>query len=351
MPINAFAVQSASTPFAPFSIERRAPGPKDVVIDILYCGVCHSDLHTARSEWPGTRYPCVPGHEIIGRVSAVGGAVTKVQVGALAGVGCMVDSCRRCFSCDDGLEQYCEHGFVATYNGALDGSGENTYGGYSETIVVDEHFVLNVRHSEAQLAGVAPLLCAGITTWSPLRHWKVGPGKSVGIVGIGGLGHMGVKLAHALGAHVVAFTTSESKRAAAHALGADEVVISTDKDAMAARANSLDFVLDTAAVSHDLDAYTNLLKRDGVLTLVGVPATPHPSPAVAALIFKRRQIAGSLIGGIRETQEMLDFCAEHGIVADIEMIAMQDIEQAYARMLKNDVKYRFVIDMASLKAA
>ncbi|PWB94564.1 NAD(P)-dependent alcohol dehydrogenase [Methylosinus sporium] len=351
MPTKAYAVRSATAPFAPFSIERRAPGPKDVAIDILFCGVCHSDLHTARSEWPGTRYPCVPGHEIVGRVTAVGAEVTSFKAGDLAAVGCMVDSCRRCLSCDDGLEQYCEHGFVATYNGALDGSGENTYGGYSTAIVVDEHFVLAIRHEEAQLAAVAPLLCAGITTWSPLKHWGVGPGKKVGVVGIGGLGHMGVKLAHALGAHVVAFTTSPSKREAALALGADEVVVSKDAEAMAARAGSLDFILDTVAVSHDLDAYVTLLKRDGVLTLVGVPETPHPSPSAGGLIFKRRQIAGSLIGGIKETQEMLDFCAEKGIVADIETIAMQEIETAYARMVKSDVKYRFVIDMASLKAA
>ena len=351
MSVKAFAVQSATAPFAPYSIERRAPGRKDVAIDILFCGVCHSDLHTARSEWPGTRFPCVPGHEIVGRVTQVGAEVTKFEVGDLAAVGCMVDSCRRCFSCDDGLEQYCEHGFTATYNGALDGSGENTYGGYSASIVVDEHFVLAIRHPPEQLAAVAPLLCAGITTWSPLRHWNIGPGAKIGVVGIGGLGHMGVKLAHALGAHVVAFTTSPGKREAALALGADEVVVSTDQEAMAARAGSLDFILDTVAVSHDLDAYSNLLKRDGVLTLVGVPQTPHPSPSAAGLIFRRRQIAGSLIGGIKETQEMLDFCAEQGIVADIETIAMQEIETAYARMVKSDVKYRFVIDMATLKAA
>jgi alcohol dehydrogenase (NADP+) len=350
MQTKAFAVQSADALFGPVTIERRAPGDKDVAIEILYCGVCHSDLHQARSEWAGTRYPCVPGHEIVGRVTAVGDGVTKFKPGALVGVGCMVDSCRRCFSCDEGLEQYCEHGFIPTYNGAFDGSGENTFGGYSESIVVDEDFVLAVRHDEKQLAGVAPLLCAGITTWSPLRHWNVEPGKKVGVVGIGGLGHMGVKLAHALGAHVVAFTTSESKRAAALALGADEVVNSRDADAMTARANSLDFVLDTVAVAHDLDAFTALLKRDGTLALVGAPPTPHPSPAVMPLIFKRRQIAGSLIGGIRETQEMLDFCAERGIVADIETIAMQEIEAAYARMEKSDVKYRFVIDLATLKA-
>jgi len=350
MQTKAYAAESAVAPFAPVTIQRRAAGPTDIVIDILFCGVCHSDLHQARSEWQGTRYPCVPGHEIVGRVVSVGAQATKFQPGALVGVGCMVDSCRRCFSCDDGLEQYCEHGFLPTYNGAFDGSGDNTFGGYSERIVVDEHFVLAIRHEEAQLAGVAPLLCAGITTWSPLRHWNVGPGKTVGVVGIGGLGHMGVKLAHALGATTIAFTTSESKRAAALALGADEVVVSRDAAAMAAQANRFDLILDTVAVSHDLDAYIALLKRDGTLTVVGVPQTPHPSPSPAQLIFKRRQIAGSLIGGIKETQEMLDFCAGKGIVADIEMIAMQEIEQAYARMTASDVKYRFVIDMATLKA-
>jgi alcohol dehydrogenase (NADP+) len=350
MQTKAYAVQSATDPFSPIAIERRAPGEKDVAIDILYCGVCHSDLHQARSEWAGTRYPCVPGHEIVGRVTAVGVAVSKFKIGDLVGVGCMVDSCRRCFSCDEGLEQYCEHGFLPTYNGAFDGSGDNTYGGYSERITVDEAFVLAVGHDASQLAGVAPLLCAGVTTWSPLRHWKVGPGQRVGVVGIGGLGHMGVRLAHALGAHVVAFTTSEKKRDAALALGADEVVVSKDADAMAARANSLDLILDTVAASHDLDAFTALLKRDGTLVLVGAPSTPHPSPGVFPLIFKRRRIAGSLIGGIRETQEMLDFCAERGIVADIEMIAMREIETAYARLEKSDVKYRFVIDMATMRA-
>jgi alcohol dehydrogenase (NADP+) len=351
MQTKAYAAQSATIPLAPFTIDRRAAGPKDVVIDILYCGVCHSDLHTARSEWPGTRYPCVPGHEIVGRVTAVGGEVAKCAVGDIVAVGCMVDSCRSCDTCQDGLEQYCEHGFVATYNGHVFGQGENTYGGYSASIVVDEHFVLTVGHDEKDLAAVAPLLCAGITTWSPLRQWNVGPGKKVGIVGIGGLGHMGIKLAHALGAHVVAFTTSASKIGDAKTLGADEVVISKDPQAMAAHAHSFDFILNTVAAPHDLDAYVALLKRDGTMTLVGVPPTPHPSPSVANLIFGRRRIAGSLIGGIAETQEMLDFCAEHGITADIEMIRMDEIEQAYERMLKSDVKYRFVIDMATLKQA
>jgi len=351
MQTKAFAVQSATSPFAPLTIERRAPGPKDVAIDILYCGVCHSDLHTARSEWAGTRYPCVPGHEIVGRVTGIGAGVTKVKIGALVGVGCMVDSCRTCPSCAEGLEQYCEgeRGFTGTYNGAMKGGGDNTYGGYSAAIVVDEHFVLTIAHAEKDLAAVAPLLCAGITTWSPLRHWKVGPGQKVGVVGIGGLGHMGIKLAHALGAHVVAFTTSAGKRQAALALGADEVVLSTDKAERKPHIGSFDFILDTVAAPHDLDAYLMLLKRDGTMTLVGVPSEPHPSPFVGNLIFRRRQLAGSLIGGIAETQEMLDFCAKHGIVSDVEMIGITDIDAAYERLVKSDVKYRFVIDMATLK--
>jgi len=348
---RAFAAQSGTTPLAEISIDRREPGPKDVAIDILYCGVCHSDLHTARGEWGGVRFPSVPGHEIVGRVTAVGGEVSKVAAGDLVGVGCLVDSCRTCASCQEDLEQYCEgpHGFQGTYGGWADGSGENTYGGYSAAIIVDEHFVLKVNHGEADLAAVAPLLCAGITTWSPLRHWNVGPGKKVGVVGIGGLGHMGVKLAHALGAHVVAFTTSEAKKQEALDLGADEVVLSKDRGEMKAHTGSFDFILNTVAASHNLDAFTMLLKRDGTMVLVGVPEQPHPSPSVGALIFGRKAIAGSLIGGIAETQEMLDFCAEHGIVSDIEMIRMQEIDAAYDRMLKSDVKYRFVIDMASLK--
>jgi uncharacterized zinc-type alcohol dehydrogenase-like protein len=346
-----YAAQSASSHLAPFSFNRREPLEKDVVIDILYCGVCHSDLHQARSDWAGTRYPCVPGHEIIGRVAAVGSKVTGFAVGEIAGVGCMVDSCRECASCGHGLEQYCERGFTGTYNGHISGSGENTYGGYSERIVVDEKFVLRIRHAANQLAAVAPLLCAGITTWSPLRHWGAGPGKKVGIVGIGGLGHMGIKLAHALGAHVVAFTTSASKEQAALNLGADEVVVSKNEAEMKAHAGSFDFILNTVSASHNLDPFIALLRRDGTLTLVGAPEHPHPSPTVFNMIFGRKAIAGSLIGGIAETQEMLDFCAARGIVSDVEMIAMQDIEQAYARLLNSDVKYRFVIDMATLKPA
>ena len=343
-----YAALAAKDILAPFQFERREPGPGDVQIDILYCGVCHSDLHTARNEWHNTQYPSVPGHEIVGRVAAVGAKVTGFKVGDLAGVGCMVDSCARCASCAEGLEQYCENGFTGTYNGPLFG-GENTYGGYSNKIVVKQEFVLRIAPGQ-NLAAVAPLLCAGITTYSPLKYWGAGPGKKVGIVGLGGLGHMGVKIAHAMGAHVVLFTTSPGKTADALRLGADQVVVSRNPDEMAAHASSFDFILNTVAAPHDLDAFTSLLKRDGTLTLVGAPAEPHPSPGVFNLIFKRRAIAGSLIGGIAETQEMLDFCAAHGIVSDIEMIAMQDINQAYERMLQGDVKYRFVIDMASLPA-
>ena len=347
--VKAFGAVAADKPFEAMDIFRREPGPHDVVIDIAFCGVCHSDLHTARSEWGGTRYPCVPGHEIVGHVRAVGAHVSGFAVGDTVGVGCMVDSCQACSACEEGLEQFCEPGFTGTYNAKSDEAPGHTLGGYSSSMVVNEKFVLKIRHKAEDLAAVAPLLCAGITTWSPLRHWKVGPGSKVGVVGIGGLGHMGVKLAHALGAHVVAFTTSDSKRQDALALGADEVVVSRNRDEMKAHANSFDFILNTVAASHNLDAFTRLLKRDGTLTLVGVPEHPHPSPDVSALIFKRRAIAGSLIGGIAETQEMLDFCAEKGIVADIEMIRIQDIDAAYDRMVKSDVKYRFVIDNSSLE--
>ncbi|MCW1382518.1 NAD(P)-dependent alcohol dehydrogenase [Novosphingobium sp. KCTC 2891] len=345
---KAYGAHAADKPLVPMDIERRAPGAHDVQIDIAFCGICHSDLHQVRSEWSGTIYPCVPGHEIVGRVSAVGDAVTAFNVGDLVGVGCMVDSCQHCHSCEDGFEQFCENGFTGTYNAPTADAPGHTLGGYSQQIVVDDKFVLKVTHGEEQLAAVAPLLCAGITTYSPLRHWKAGPGKKVGIVGIGGLGHMGVKLAHAMGAHVVAFTTSESKRDDAKALGADEVVVSRNPEEMAAHANSFDFILDTVAASHDLDAFTALLKRDGTLTLVGVPEHAHPSPDVSALIFKRRSIAGSLIGGIAETQEMLDFCARNGIVADVELIAAEQIEGAFERMQRSDVKYRFVIDIATM---
>jgi len=345
-----YAVHSPTDRFQPFSFERRAPHPNDVAIAILHCGICHSDLHTARGEWGGTRYPCVPGHEIVGEVTEVGDAVTKFRPGDLVGVGCMVDSCMRCAACKDGLEQYCENGFTGTYNGPTQDTRDNTFGGYSDKIVVREEFVLAIRHGREDLAAVAPLLCAGITTWSPLRHWKVGEGSKVGVVGIGGLGHMGLKLARALGAHVVAFTTSPGKTADAKALGAHEVVVSRNADEMKAHLASFDFILNTVAAPHDLDSFLALLKRDGTMTLVGVPAEPHPSPSIVHLIMKRRALAGSLIGGIEETQEMLDFCAEHGIVSDIEEIAIRDIDAAYERMLRSDVKYRFVIDMASLDA-
>ncbi|MCR6496125.1 NAD(P)-dependent alcohol dehydrogenase [Thermomonas sp. S9] len=346
--VKARGAHAADQPVVALDIPRRAPGARDVQIEIAYCGICHSDLHTIRSEWPGTRYPCVPGHEIVGHVSAVGKDVTRFKVGDTVGVGCMVGSCRRCAACAEGLEQYCENGMVGTYNGPTTDAPGHTLGGYSQRIVVDEKFVLHVRHPQDQLAAVAPLLCAGITTYSPLRHWQAGPGKKVGVVGIGGLGHMGIKLAHAMGAHVVAFTTSESKRQQAHALGADEVVNSRDETQMAAHRGSFDFILDTVAAPHVLDAFTALLKRDGTLCLVGAPATPHPSPAVSGLIFGRKSIAGSLIGGIKETQDMLDFCAGHGIVADIELVRADEIETAYERMLRSDVKYRFVIDIATL---
>lgn len=347
MKTKAYAAQSATSPLAPFEIDRRAPGPEDLQVEILYCGVCHSDLHTARNEWRNTIYPSVPGHEIVGRVVAIGSQVKNFRIGDLAGVGCMVDSCGHCDSCREGEEQYCENGFTGTYNGPVFG-GDNTYGGYSQTIVVKESFALRISHAEKDLAAVAPLLCAGITTYSPLRHWNVGPGKVVGIVGLGGLGHMGVKIAHAMGARVVLFTTSPEKVADGRRLGADEVCISSDRDQMAAYAGKLDFILDTVAAPHNLDSYLQLLRKNGTMTLVGAPADPHPSQQVFNLIFKRRQLAGSLIGGIRETQEMLDFCAERGIVSDIEMVRMDYIDTAYDRMLKGDVKYRFVIDMASL---
>ena len=348
MTIHAYGAHAGDKPLEPLHITRRATGSHDVQIDIAFCGVCHSDLHQVRAEWAGTLFPCVPGHEIVGRVSAVGAHVSRYQPGDLVGVGCMVDSCQHCAPCADGLEQYCENGFTGTYNSAIADAPGHTLGGYSQGIVVNEKFVLRINHPPEQLAAVAPLLCAGITTYSPLRHWKVGPGQKVGIVGIGGLGHMGIKLAHAMGAHVVAFTTSESKRADAHALGADEVVISRNPAEMAAHANSFDFLLNTVAASHNLDAFTALLKLNGTMVLVGVPEHPHPSPSIAPLIFKRRAIAGSLIGGIAETQEMLDFCAAKGVVSDIELIPMQEIETAYARMLKSDVKYRFVIDNSTL---
>ncbi len=343
-----YAAQSGDQPLQPFNFERRTPGHGDVQIDILYCGVCHSDLHTARNEWNNTLFPSVPGHEIVGRVAAVGNGVDRFAVGDIVGVGCIIDSCQHCGSCAEGLEQYCENGFLSTYNGHSLGGKENTYGGYSNNIVVRQEFVLKVSHTE-NLAAVAPLLCAGITTYSPLRHWKVGPGQKVGVVGLGGLGHLGVKIARAMGAEVVLITTSPAKVADGQRLGAEGAIISTDPEQMAAARGSLDFILNTVAAPHNLDALLALLKRDGTMTLVGAPSEPHPSPDVFSLIFKRRSLAGSLIGGIQETQEMLDFCAEHGIVSDIEMIPIQQINEAYERMLKGDVRYRFVIDMDSLQ--
>lgn len=346
--IAAYAASDAESPLGPMQLERRQPTGADVKIEILYCGVCHSDLHTARNEWGNTVYPVVPGHEIVGRVTGVGEQVSRFAVGDLVGVGCMVDSCRQCPECQAGLEQYCDQGLIFTYNSYDKHSGGVTYGGYSTDIVVDEAFVLRVSE-RLHLPAVAPLLCAGITTYSPLRHWKVGQGQRVGVVGLGGLGHMGVKFARAFGAHVVLFTTSPSKVEDAKQLGAHEVVISRNPDEMAQHANSLDFILNTVSVSHDLDSYLVLLKLDGTMVMVGVPDHPHPSPSVGNLIFKRRSLAGTLIGGIAETQEMLDFCAEHGIVSDIEMISMDEINTAYERMVRSDVKYRFVIDIASLR--
>jgi len=346
-PVRSFAAQSATSPLAPFTLDRRTPTDSDVAIEILFCGVCHSDLHQARDEWHNSVYPVVPGHEIVGRVTKVGSAVTKFRQGDIAAVGCMVDSCRTCPNCVRGLEIYCDKFPVLTYNGADKHSGGMTFGGYSESIVVDEAFVLKVPAS-LDPAAAAPLLCAGITTYSPLRHWKVGPGQKVGVVGLGGLGHMGVKFAHAFGAHVVLFTTSPNKVEDALRLGADEVVISKDANEMQKHARSFDFILDAVSADHDVNAYLNLLNVDGTLVLVGAPENPLPVAAFS-LLMGRRQLAGSAIGGIQETQEMLDFCGEHGIVSDIEMINIQQVNEAYDRLLKSDVKYRFVIDMASLK--
>jgi uncharacterized zinc-type alcohol dehydrogenase-like protein len=346
---KAFAASSAKSPLAPFTIPRREPTPRDVQIEILFCGVCHSDLHAVRDEWHSimpTTYPIVPGHEIVGRVTKVGTGVKKFKAGDLVGVGCLVDSDRTCAQCKEDLENLCANS-TFTYNGPDQHLGGVTYGGYAERIVVDEHFVLRVP-GNLDLAGVAPLLCAGITTWSPLRRGDVTAGKKVGIVGLGGLGHMGVKFARAMGAHTVVFTTSANKKADALRLGAHEVVVSRDADAMAKHAGSLDFLLDTVSADHDVNALLNLLKHDGTLTLVGAPEKPMAVSAFA-LLFGRRKLAGSLIGGIAETQEMLDFCGKHGITSDVEVIPIQKINEAYERLLKSDVKYRFCIDMASLK--
>lgn len=346
-PTRAYAAQSSTSPLGPHSIPRRQPTPTDVAIDILYCGVCHSDLHQARGEWAGTQYPCVPGHEILGRVTAVGRDVKKFKVGDLAAVGCMVDSCRTCPSCSRHLEQFCEKGATFTYNAPDKHLGGHTFGGYSEHIVVDEAFTLKVP-TNLSPAAAAPLLCAGITTYSPLRKWGATKGKKVGIVGLGGLGHMGVKFAHAFGAHTVLFTTSEGKIADGKRLGADDVVISKNADAMARHAGSFDMILDTVSADHDLNAYLNLLKVDGSLVLVGAPPNPQPVSAFS-LFFPRRNLSGSLIGGIAETQEMLDFCGTHDVTCDVEVIGIQQINEAWERMARSDVKYRFVIDMASIK--
>ena len=345
--IKAFGANAANEALNQLTIQRREIGPNDVEIDILFCGVCHSDLHTARNEWHATVYPCVPGHEIIGKVIGVGNQVEKFKIGDSVGVGCMVDSCRNCSTCEEGLEQYCENGNIQTYNGHDVHLGSHTLGGYSENIVVDENYVLNIP-ANLDLASSAPLLCAGITTYSPLKHWQVGPGTTIGVVGIGGLGHMGVKLAKAMGAEVIVYTTSESKKEDAKRLGAHDVVVSTDSQQMKKYVSKLDFVLDCVSANHDINVYLNQLKRDGSLALVGAPE--HPIPVAAfSLIPGRKSFSGSTIGSIAETQEMLDFCSKHQITSDIEMLNIQDINEAYERLLKGDIKYRFVIDMASLK--
>ncbi len=345
--VKAFGTEAPQADLKQMNIERREVTANDVEIDILYCGVCHSDLHTARNEWHSTVYPNVPGHEIVGRITKIGSGVTKFKVGELAAVGCMVDSCRECEQCRQGTEQYCEKGNVQTYNGHEKYLNRQTFGGYSERVVVDEDFVLRVPDN-LDLAATAPLLCAGITTYSPLKHWRIGAGTKVGIVGIGGLGHMGVKLAKAMGAHVVVITTSPSKAEDAKRLGADEIILSTDKAQMKANANTLHFILDCVSAQHDINAYLKLLKVDGTLALVGAPE--HPLPIAAfSLIPARKNFAGSTIGSIAETQEMLYFCGQHNITADIELISIQNINNAYERLLKGDIKYRFVIDMASLK--
>jgi uncharacterized zinc-type alcohol dehydrogenase-like protein len=348
MRTKAYGVTSSSSPAAPLSIERREPRDRDVVIEISHCGICHSDLHQARNEWGTSIYPMVPGHEIVGKVTRVGAQVKRLAPGDVAGVGCMIDSCRTCAACKAGLEQYCEVGFVGTYNAYEKGTKDIAFGGYSERIVVDEDFVLKVS-PRLDPARAAPLLCAGITTYSPLRHWKVERGQRVGIVGLGGLGHMGVKLARAFGAEVVVFTTSARKKADALALGAHDVVISKDAAAMAAQAGRFHFVLDTVSASHDYNAVVGLLRRDGHLAIVGAPSSPAEILGFG-LITRRRSIGGSLIGGIAETQEMLDFCAEKGIASDVEVIGVTQIDEAYERMLRGEVKYRFVIDMAMLRA-
>lgn len=349
MNIRAYAAQSATTPIAPFSITRREPRADDVVIDILYCGVCHSDLHMARNDWSNTVYPVVPGHEIIGRVRSVGAAVTRFKAGDHVGVGCMVDSCQHCAACNKGLEQYCAQFPTLTYNGVDRHDKTPTFGGYSESIVARDKFVLKLPQG-LDLAGAAPLLCAGITTRSPLRHWKVGKGSRVAVVGLGGLGHMALKLARALGADVTLFTRSPGKEADARRLGADRIVLSTDTNQMAAVTGRFDLIIDTVPYAHDLNPYLPTLAVDGTLVLVGYLGELDPALDTSAMVLQRKSVAGSLIGGIAETQELLDFCGQYGITSDIETIRIQDINTAYARMLKSDVKYRFVIDMGSIKA-
>ncbi len=347
IPTNAYAAQSATTPLAPFKLERRTPGANDVQIEILYCGVCHSDIHQARNEWGGSTFPMVPGHEIVGRVTATGNKVTKFKTGDLAGVGCFVDSCRECENCKQGVEQYCDGGMTGTYNGRERLTGAPTYGGYSTNIVVDENYVLKVS-DKLPLAGVAPLLCAGITTYSPLKYVGVGKGHKVGVLGLGGLGHMAVKFAVAFGAEVTMLSSSPSKKADAEKLGAHHFALTSDAATMKGLANSFDFILNTVSAQHDYSMYLNLLRTNGTMIVVGVPPAPATVPAIQ-LIMKRKSIIGSLIGGIKETQEMLDYCAEHNIVSEVEVINADQINQAYERMLKGDVRYRFVIDTASLK--
>ncbi len=346
--VKAFGTIAADADLKEMSIERREVTAKDIEIEILYCGVCHSDLHTARNDWGGSVYPVVPGHEIVGRVTKVGNEVTKLKVGDLAGVGCLVDSCRECDSCDHDLEQYCLNGFTGTYNGHDKHLGGHTFGGYSQKVVVDEHFVLKIP-TNLNLAAVAPLLCAGITTWSPLRHWKVGKGSKVAVVGLGGLGHMAIKLAKGLGADVTLFSRSEGKVKDGKELGADNVVISTDAEQMKSVLGKFDLIIDTVPYAHDVNPYVATLAISGTLVLVGYLGDLDPMLNTVPMIMGRRAVAASVIGGIAETQEMLDFCGEHNIVSEIEIINMQDINTAYERMLKSDVRYRFVIDMDSLK--
>jgi Zn-dependent alcohol dehydrogenases len=348
MKVLGYAAKTPTAPLAPFTFDRREPRPDDVVIEILYCGVCHSDLHQARNDWGFSEYPIVPGHEVIGRVVSVGDSVTKFKAGDLAGIGCMVDSCRECNPCQQGLEQYCEEGNVQTYNGHDRHDHQPTYGGYSQTIIASEAFVLHIPQG-IDLKGAAPLLCAGITTWSPLRHWNIGKGSKVAVVGLGGLGHMAIKLAHGLGAEVTLFTRSPGKEADARRLGADHIVYSTDADQMQSAANQFDLIIDTVPYVHDINPYMSTLTLDGTLVFVGFLGD-NPPVSTLPLILGRKSVAGSCIGGIAETQEMLDFCGEHGITADVEVIKMDEINDAFERMLKSDVKYRFVIDMSTLSA-